>query len=602
MAIASGETTSTSTPWSHNYTLVQVSGGFTVLEGLCGTDETGNCVHSPHYPKFYDDGECLIEVQAGIVHAVSFETEVMFDRLVFNSGEYSGTDGPENVHVGDGDRILWATHDNTIKHAGWELCWSNNTAFAAAEPQCPDIHDFIYNRRERPSENITEFDVVSGTCTVSDSGLCVRSPNYPGEYNNNDCCTIHSPGGYLVSNSFAVESWWDHLYIVNSDHYGYAALPVIEVTAGDNIAWSSDESVVNSGWEICVGDRPTTTTRTPVEEITTLISGCNVTGNCVSSPHYPAHYENNEVCKFLVPSGFLFAMNFETEEHFDYMYIGEDKYHGTWGPWGLEVASGEEIVWESDYSIVKDGWVLCVQPENFAPSTTSVAPVTALTVLSGDCMMTSSTCVASPNYPGEYENDESCTIASPPGFISSTSFDTERFYDFLYVGGLMFHGSDNLVGVEVANDAHIEWETDFSIVGGGWEICYNETVPVVSSEPITTLTVLSGDCYKTSESCVASPNFPSLYGPGQSCTIESPAGWISSTSFDTEEYFDYLAIGFWWYDGTYGPVWESVKRPLVDVKITILCGFGWGCGSGCDVLPIGVRKPVLGSLLLTKAL
>ena len=327
-----GQGNSTSTPWAYNHTILQVSGAFTVVQGACSTDETGRCVYSPHYTKTYDGSDCEMEVQAGILNARVFDTEMDYDRLIVGGGEYSGTSGPVNLEVGEGDKIHWVTFDDAVKHDGWELCWSNSTSLTTttANEQCPGILNFMDNSVQN-NGTITEFQVRSGQCTLSDGGRCVRSPNYPNAYNNEDCCTIFSPAGYLVATSFSVESGWDQLYVANAAYTGWS-LPIIEIGEGGNIAWSTDHSVVSDGWEICVDALPTTSSRTPVDAITVLLPGCNVSGNCVTSPNFPSSYEDNERCAFLVPEGFIYASAFETEEHFDYLYIGGDKYDGTWGP------------------------------------------------------------------------------------------------------------------------------------------------------------------------------------------------------------------------------------------------------------------------------
>merc|ERR1719284_1235731 len=148
-----------------------------------------------------------MEVQAGILNARVFDTEMGYDRLIVGGGEYSGTSGPVNLEVGEGDKIHWVTFDDAVKHDGWELCWSNSTSLTTttANEQCPELLNFMDNSVQN-NGTITEFQVRSGQCTLSDGGRCVRSPNYPNAYNNEDCCAILSPAGYLVASSFSVES------------------------------------------------------------------------------------------------------------------------------------------------------------------------------------------------------------------------------------------------------------------------------------------------------------------------------------------------------------------------------------------------------------
>ena len=118
------------------------------------------------------------------------------------------------------------------------------------------------------------------------------------------------------------------------------------------------------------------------------------------------------------------------------------------------------------------------KPEDLSATTTDVM-VTNVTVLEGECTMTSNSCVASPGYPGNCSHDGSCTIAMPAGFVTAVSFETERFYDHHYVAGSRFDGIDGPQLVEVVAGDRVEWASDASVSGTGWEICHDETAPSV---------------------------------------------------------------------------------------------------------------------------
>lgn len=69
----------------------------------------------------------------------------------------------------------------------------------------------------------------------------------------------------------------------------------------------------------------------------------------------------------------------------------------------------------------------------------------------------------------------------------------------------------------------------------------------------------TGTC-SASGDCVSSPNYPSEYGNGESCTITPQmSGVLSVTSFSTEASFDHLTIDGSEYDGTTGPDGVSVS-------------------------------------------
>ena len=236
---------------------------FQVLSGQCTLSDGGRCVRSPNYPNAYNNEDCCtIFSPAGYLVATSFSVESGWDQLYVANAAYTGWSLPI-IEIGEGGNIAWST-DRLAVSDGWEICWSNSTSLTTttATEQCPELLNFMDNSVQS-NGTITEFQVLSGQCTLSDGGRCVRSPNYPNAYNNEDCCAILSPAGYLVASSFSVESGFDHLYVANVAYTGWS-LPIIEIGEGGNIAWSTDPSVARDGWEICVF--------------------CNVSGNCVTSP------------------------------------------------------------------------------------------------------------------------------------------------------------------------------------------------------------------------------------------------------------------------------------------------------------------------------
>lgn len=540
---------------------------FAVLEGDCGLDETGTCVRSPNFPKAYGSSSCTIGVQAGVLHATHFDTEPAKDILSVGSmseivedisdysvhssyddsygtsnspSSFSGTAGPLIMEVTGTDSLSWIPRSD-VKHYGWEVCWSSSPSSATTTTTesalCPDILDFVYNRDG--SYTGDTFQVVSGACTVKSSGYCVRSPNYPQQYNDNDCCTIEAPAGNLSFTSFEVEESHDRLFVAYYDVFVkfFSEPPMLLLEEGGRIAWTSDARVHHKGWELCADHEPV-----PVDEIIMLVGGCIVSGNCVSSQHFPSFYEANERCEFQVPAGSIYATTFGTEMHFDHLFIGDTAYHGTWGPWGHEVASGAEVAWEADASVQSGGWRVCVLSEDM-PETTTAPMVGSVTVLSGECTMTTSSCVASVGYPEDYSHDGSCEIAMPAGFISATSFDTERFYDYLYVAGAHFDGVDGPQFVKVSDGGRVVWASDASVSRKGWEICHDQTAPSL-------LTLISGSCVVSGD-CVKSPHYPSNYDDDP-CTIYSPPGWISRVAFETELQHDLLYLAGEVYHGNFG--------------------------------------------------
>ena len=84
-------------------------------------------------------------------------------------------------------------------------------------------------------------------------------------------------------------------------------------------------------------------------------------GNCVKSPQFPSQYGNSQACSIAVGiSGYVSSTAFNTEAGFDKLIIGSQTFHGNQGPSNQAVTAGSTISWQSDSSVVKLGWVICV--------------------------------------------------------------------------------------------------------------------------------------------------------------------------------------------------------------------------------------------------
>ena len=84
----------------------------------------------------------------------------------------------------------------------------------------------------------------------------------------------------------------------------------------------------------------------------------------------------------------------------------------------------------------------------------------------------------SPDFPSEYPASDACTIAISSnwtGSINVIAFDTESGFDFLYVNGLAYSGSQEvaqLAGLqELAPAGNITWTADEIVEGQGWKLC-----------------------------------------------------------------------------------------------------------------------------------
>jgi len=93
-----------------------------------------------------------------------------------------------------------------------------------------------------------------GTWTVSGTGCtqegnCIQSNGHPGNYGNNQACTIDANNVAFTVDAFRTESGYDFLNVGGVDYSGSTG-PANGAYSGA-ISWTSDYSVTNSGWKLC---------------------------------------------------------------------------------------------------------------------------------------------------------------------------------------------------------------------------------------------------------------------------------------------------------------------------------------------------------------
>ena len=102
--------------------------------------------------------------------------------------------------------------------------------------------------------------MTSGRCTVSeDRGLCLRSPNYPGNYDFYDECkaaVTPSQNIILSVTAFDTEPGYDYLDLGNGGVSRFSGSNPIGlqgaiVPGGRIITFTSDNLQTRSGFEIC---------------------------------------------------------------------------------------------------------------------------------------------------------------------------------------------------------------------------------------------------------------------------------------------------------------------------------------------------------------
>merc|ERR1719330_1663519 len=95
--------------------------------------------------------------------------------------------------------------------------------------------------------------VTSGTgCTKV--GNCIQSSNHPADYGMNEECTINAYEVDLTVSAFSTESGYDILTVGGARYSGTSGPPGGAFSGV--ISWSSDYSIVSSGWKLCSGSSP----------------------------------------------------------------------------------------------------------------------------------------------------------------------------------------------------------------------------------------------------------------------------------------------------------------------------------------------------------
>ena len=107
---------------------------------------------------------------------------------------------------------------------------------------------------------------MDGPCSIVDGTSCAVSPGYPGNYGDNEECTIHNvPPSPLKVVTFAVEYCTgcacDYMSIDGVRYCGYKDMSWKEYTPPDGliagnrtINWYTDSSDTTRGWKVCWGN------------------------------------------------------------------------------------------------------------------------------------------------------------------------------------------------------------------------------------------------------------------------------------------------------------------------------------------------------------
>ncbi|XP_035657357.1 deleted in malignant brain tumors 1 protein-like [Branchiostoma floridae] len=213
----------------------------------------------------------------------------------------------------------------------------------------------------------------------------------------------------------------------------------------------------------------------------------------------------------------------------------------------------------SDESVVAQGFHFSYTATD--TTETTIAPATSAPGCGGILAAPPGGTVTSPNYPGNYGNDETCewTITVPEGSVVRLTFDSfslETGYDYLMIYD---GGSDGapplrrLTGYAIpdpitstSNQMFVKFTSDYSSTAQGFQFSYTATGPTTTTSAPGCGGILTAPPGGT----VTSPNYPNYYPNSATCEwkITVPEGSVVLLTFDSFQLdygYDYLTI----YDG-----------------------------------------------------
>jgi hypothetical protein len=84
-------------------------------------------------------------------------------------------------------------------------------------------------------------------------------------------------------------------------------------------------------------------------------------------------------------------------------------------------------------------------------------------------------------------NDESCTVRAEAAVVVSAQggFETEAGYDYVTIGGTQYPGTSGPVSVPISAGETLHWQSDYSEVRSGFNICIVIALPASPPPPPT---------------------------------------------------------------------------------------------------------------------
>ena len=215
---------------------------------------------------------------------------------------------------------------------------------------------------------------------------------------------------------------------------------------------------------------------------------CLLEDDCITSPNFPDNYNGGERCVITIDSNWTgvldlraFSVNLDQDfltvngaSYSDSYTITHARMQGTVPTRSLEWSSSP-----TPYSGEGGSWQLCRSTDVNLTMTAKGEVLWA--VVEGLCEVDVDGCVVSPNFPGTYNSQDSCTVVVDEAWLGGLEvgrFDTEYGRDVLYVNNHSISGT--MFGVGGASifelrsmtpSGTIVWTTNAEVEGGGWKLC-----------------------------------------------------------------------------------------------------------------------------------
>jgi len=289
-----------------------------------------------------------------------------------------------------------------------------------------------------------------------------------------------------------------------------------------------------------------------VESPWTVQGGCSIVpddGECVTSPNFPQAYPSGASCTMSLighKRRFLEVVSYDVEQSYDDVYIdGRPLQLSRSAP-----VVAHNLTWSSDASVVGGGWQLCARV--LPPSTEESGPW----VVFGPCAVdgNDTDCVTSPGFPGNYGNEEVCSMAvrsDTTRYLEVVQLDVVAPHDSLTLGSYALEAQADHYSGRVLNDT-VRWRSDKGETASGWKICARGQ-PI--EPPSDDVWRVEGPCEvdDEDEECIESPSYPENYGNNEACTMSlrgSETRYLTVDRYDVEEGYDYLTVGGRRYDSS----------------------------------------------------